>query len=107
MKIPKKIKVGGIEYQIRKMKKRQVDEIDGEYIPVADGRVNIDKQFIEFLFDPDIKQDYKEFIFFHELTHLLFYYAWTGKTKSWKDETEVNNFAFLLYQVLKDNNLLR
>ena len=70
----------------------------------CDGKTIIDNQKIYFKFDKGVGKEYKELIFFHELVHLLFYYTGTGE---WDNEKEVHSFTSFLYQVLKDNNLLK
>ena len=100
MKIPKTIKVGGIVYKVS-FPKRMKSE-DGKYY--SDGKVDISEQWIKFAFDKKVGKEYKELIFFHELIHLLFYYSGTGE---WDNDKEVHSFASMLYQVLKDNNLLK
>ena len=103
MKFPKEIKIGGIKYKISfpKSKKTMQSEDESYY---SDGKVDIANQWIKFSFDEKIGKEYKEMVFFHELTHLLFYYTGTGE---WGNEKEVHSFASVLYQVLKDNKLLK
>lgn len=100
MKIPKQVKIGGLNYKITHHKKLKAVDGGG----YADGKTHIDGQTMKFAFDKQTGKEYKEMIFFHELTHLLFYYTGTGE---WDNEKEVQGFASVLYQVLKDNNLLK
>lgn len=103
MKIPKTIKIGGIDYKVLypKNKKEMKGKI-GDYY--SDGKVDIEKQWIKFKFNKGAGKEYKEMVFFHELTHLLFYYTGTG---DWDNEREVHSFASTLYQALKDNQLIK
>ena len=78
MKIPKKIKIGGLTYVIEKG--QDMKDKDGDSV---DGRCHIESQKIEFEFYTKSNQEYKELIFWHELTHLLFYYSGIGEHKSW------------------------
>lgn len=98
MNIPDKIQIGGLTYKIKQFKQAHLEDEDGNEV---DGRVIIEKQEIEFSFKPNNKKEYIELIFWHELTHLLFYYAGTGNSESWNNEQEVHSFSVLLYQVLK------
>ena len=106
MNIPKELKIGGVVYKISYPKNKKEmegkDSNDGEFY-YADGKTDIGKQWIKFAFEKGIGKEYKEFVFFHELTHLLFY--WTG-TGQWDNEREVQGFSAMLYQVLKENGLL-
>ena len=96
----KKIKIGGITYKVSFLKRLMESEDDNSF---TDGKVNIDDQWMKFCFLKGTGKEYKEMIFFHELTHLLFYYTGTG---DFNNEREVHSFASVLYQVLKDNKII-
>ena len=97
MKIPKTISIGGIPYDIKSHDRKLTDSKGWQ----VDGKAHIEEQFIELSFNKLDKKDYKDLVFLHELTHLLFYYAGTGKSKLWANEQEVHNFSVLLHQVIK------
>jgi hypothetical protein len=105
MKIPNKIKIAGITYTISNKKNLYHEDVDKKYH--LDGLTDIDSQNIFFDFAKEAGEEYKELHFFHELTHLLFYYSGIGKSKLWDNEQDVHNFSVLLHQVLRDNNLLK
>ncbi len=100
MKLPNRIKIAGLTYNISINKKAIYDEDNNQ----VDGRVLIDNQEILFSFCKNAGDDYKSLIFIHELTHLLFYYSGIGN-EMWRNERDVHNFSVLLHQVLKDNKI--
>ena len=101
MKFPKTIKIGGTKYKVIFPKKKMRSKDENYY---SDGKVDIEKQWVKFSFDRGTGKEYREMTFFHELTHLLFYYTGTGE---WDNEKEVHSFASVLYQTLKDSKLLK
>jgi hypothetical protein len=95
MKIPTKVKIAGITYKIKHIKMSDFD-----------GKCLIDPQEIIFDILPKAGKEYRELIFLHEITHLLFYYSGLGNSTLWKKEHEVHKFSVLLHQFLKDNNII-
>ena len=92
MKIPPKLKVLGIDYEVRRP---EVVECDGD---VAIGMHSGKDGFIAI--KRDLTPTMAEATFFHEIVHAVN----IGDTLS---EEQVEQIARGLYQVLKDNNLLR
>ena len=92
MKIPPKLKVLGIDYEVRRP---EVVECEGE---VAIGMHSGKDGFIAI--KRDLTPTMAEATFFHEIVHAVN----IGDTLS---EEQVEQIARGLYQVLKDNNLLR
>lgn len=93
MKIPKKLKVGGLVYKIK-----EVDVVDGStenwgYCNRKDLIIEIRK---------DMAKERKEETFLHELLH-----ACDHQGDFFVSIETLNNFNYILYQVLKDNNLLK
>lgn len=90
MRIPKQIKVGGHIIKIDMAKKL---EVCGEFIR----RKNL------LRLDVDLPQSQKEVTFFHELFHAINVQFGESNT----EHALLDSFAEQLYQVLKDNKLLR
>lgn len=89
MKIPKRLKIGGHIYDVV-----ELDEVskDGN----TAGECEIDK--LEIRLRKGQKQTAKEATLFHEIIHAL----------NWEfEEKEVEFLAQAIYQVLKDNKLLK
>jgi len=63
----------------------------------CDGMAIYQDQLIEI--SKNIKGDYKEFVFFHELTHHILNQM--GEVKLRSDEKFVNQFAAFLHQAIK------
>lgn len=94
MKIPKKIKVAGINYQV---KETDLVVINGstDYV----GSINQARAEIEVL--NSLSKTRKEQTLVHEILHACFYEAGFDE----HDEDVVNRVSVVLYQVLKDNDL--
>ena len=88
MKIPKSLKIGG---QIVEVRLVSGDELDGD-----SGATLFDKNLIKV--SKDIPQTQKEETLFHEIIHMI---------NNELHEVEVEFLAHDLYQVLKDNKLLK
>lgn len=89
MKIPKKIKVGGITYKVK-----NVDIITAG--TGVCGSCNYDNSTIELL--KKHKRQAKEQTFIHELLHAIFYHC-----NIEQDEHKIELLAQALYMVIKDN----
>lgn len=87
MKIPAKIKVGGLWFDVKQVPS---DEVDDDY-----GTASSSKQTIKL--NKELPQDVKELTFLHEILHCI-----NGEM----EEKEVEFIAFGLFQVLKDNKLI-
>ncbi|WP_257008447.1 hypothetical protein [Shouchella clausii] len=94
MKIPEKIKVAGVVYDVIK---RPFIEIDSNRN--YQGACTYQDTEISIL--DDLSDERKEDVFFHELTHAIFYEA--GYEEA--DEEMVNRIGKVLHQVFKDNDL--
>ena len=95
MKIPKKLKICGLDYTIVLLKDLHLDEgLAGQH----DG----DKQIIR-LQNRGYHSQAIEQNFFHEVTHAINSNYLNGKL----DEDIVDSISNGIYQVLKDNRLLR
>ena len=90
MEIPKKLKIGT---QIVKITQKPLSEIDSE---CNGGWARWEHN--EMIIANDIPQDRKEYLFFHELLHFLNIHF---------TEKETTFLAEALYQVLRDNKLLK
>lgn len=96
MKIPDKIKIGGIEYKIEFTKEIDDSIHKSEYI----GRVLFRKNKILILDSYPIEKKFR--VMLHEIIHVL--------DEDFKMEMSEENLCRLeagLYQVLKDNKLLK
>ena len=88
--LPNKVKIGGIEYEIR--------EEDGmEMKHDALGQIFYSKGHIQL--EKDMPDDRKEQILIHEILHGIFYEA--GYLE--QEEEMITRVGTVLYQVLKDN----
>ena len=90
--IPKKVKVAGIDYEVK--------EVEGilERFNVL-GQINYHKGVIEL--DNSLCQTRKEQTFVHELLHACFREAGYEE----QEEEMIDRVSSVLYQVLKDNKL--
>ena len=96
MKIPDKIKIGGIEYKIEFIDEIKDDIHTSEYIV----RVLFREQKIKILNSYPIEKKFR--VMLHEIIHVL--------DEDYKMEINEENLCRLeagLYQVLNDNNLLK
>lgn len=99
MKIPKKMRIGGLEWTIKFDKDVAAQ---GEIF----GSTHFDTQLI--FIDPRAPKDKQEQTFVHELLHVINYQWGIAKRMNDKDEEElVNAQAFGLYAALKENGLLK
>jgi len=86
MKIPKKVKIKGIEFDIKF--EDLGDRVFGEFIELPP----------EIRINKNASKDYQEMTLFHEILHIL---------RSDTKEQWAKEFAWDLWLVLKDNNLLK
>lgn len=89
--VPQKIKVAGINYDVR-----EAEGILERFSTL--GQINYNKGIIEL--DSSLCQTRKEQTFVHELLHACFKEAGYGEY----DEEVIERVANVLYQVLKDNH---
>lgn len=95
MKIPNKLNIFGIEYSVN-----NVSEMEGGDFLGKSWTKNC-----EIKIDKNLKQDRYEKVFFHELIHLILDEG--SFCDESKNEQLVDCLANGLYQVLKNNNLLK
>lgn len=89
MKIPKKIKIGGMIYKIKQVDKLCEDELTHGYQYQAEQIIQLKKS---------LSKGYKEKVLIHEIVHALFdFLMWE------QDEKRVETLAQALYMVIKDN----
>lgn len=101
MKIPKKLKIGGFIWSVEESEKVSNE---GEVF----GSTHFKKQRI--FIDPSETQQKKEHTLIHEILHAIWWQ--TGLNNRYKDKKEMEEeiiqaVAHGLYQVLKDNSLLK
>ena len=91
--IPKKFQLGGITINVNKVEKitDQTNECDGMAFYA--------KSLIEIRDDKDFSNDYKEYVFFHELVHHIFGSMEENDLR--KDEKIVSQFATFLHQAIR------
>jgi hypothetical protein len=90
--IPEKVKVAGIEYEIK-----EVEGILERFNTL--GQINYNKGIIEL--DSSLCQSRKEQTFVHELLHACFREAGYEE----QEEEMIDRVSTVLYQVIKDNKL--
>ena len=96
MRIPKTIKIGGIEYSIELVEEAK-DEVNGaEYI----GRVLFKENKIKILSSYSEEKQYRTLL--HEIIHVL-----DEDLKVGLEEKDICRLEVGLYQVLNDNKLLK
>lgn len=88
MKIPSKIKIGGIMYDVKFVND---DEIDARFAEIDYPTDTISIKKI-------LSQNQKEAAFFHEMLHAI---------NSKMNESTIEFMAQMIYQVMKDNHLLK
>lgn len=87
--IPERVKVAGIDYEIREEKLEE----DYNYL----GQILYNRGIIKI--SKELSQDRKEQVFVHELTHAIYNEAGFEE----QDEDVINRVSMILYQVLKNN----
>ena len=104
MKIPKKLKIGGHDFDV--ILKKPTDK--------EKGYNNWGKTFFannEMMIDNDLSQSRQEEVFLHEILHCCFEMSGLNKElddkKQKSEEDIICNLTAILYQILKDNNLLK
>jgi len=93
LKIPKKIKIGGLVYDIVK-----VDEITVQDTPVA-GSISPSRQEIQL--ETGYKDNFSDTVFLHEILHGIAYH--TGRMDLFEDESIIDCFANGLTALINDN----
>jgi len=93
LKIPSKFQLGGSTITVDKVK-----QITGEGLE-CDGMAFYCKSKIELKEDETFSNDYKEWVFFHELVHHIF--GAMDETELRKNEKIVSQFATFLHQAIK------
>lgn len=93
--IPSKIKISGIEYEVRCDKDTEL--ICGN----ADGEARYTN--CQIVLKSTLEGDYKNYVFMHELVHCMFNSI--GRSDLRCDEQLTDAMAHALYQVLKDNDI--
>lgn len=89
MKIPKKVKVGGLIYKVKEVKRLCNNKRTEGYQYQSGQMIKLKKS---------LPKEYKEKTFIHELIHAMFdFLMWEH------DETTVESLAQVLYMVIKDN----
>jgi|ERR1035437_1797103 hypothetical protein len=101
MKIPNKLKIGGFEWEIKENKEVA---FEGNCF----GSTHLPSQRIYI--DPDSTMQKKEQTLIHEILHALWWQ--TGLTERYKKTPEIQEeiiqaLGHGMYQVLKDNDLLK
>lgn len=93
MKIPKRVKIGGITYKVK-----EVDQINrlNNYDSKTVGLWKIENATIYI--DKHLEQQIKEKFFLHELFHAIFEHC-----NIEQDENKVDLLSTALYMVVKDN----
>ena len=95
MIIPKKIKIGNLTYIIKISNKREEQDVMGStYIKTQD-----------IIISRNIKREKQEETFFHEIIHAIL--EDMRERELGDNEKFVHGMARILYQSLKDSNLLR
>ena len=99
IKVPKKVRIGGIDYTVNY--KRNIT--DGFY--VCDGMINCKDATIEL--DKEIKGSVREKeVILHEILHGIFYHFTVLKDGCANEEEIVNALSRGLLQVIEDNPIL-
>ena len=102
MKIPKKLKIGGLIWSVEENK-----DIANESDCFGSTHYRKQKIFLE----PDENQQKKEQVLLHEIAHVIFnqcgYSERMKDVQGVKEEELIKMFSCGFYQVLKDNNLLK
>lgn len=96
MKIPKKLNIGGIEYKIKIVK----DNSDGMHEAQYRGKVRFSEDEVDILESYSNESKFRTLL--HEIIHIL-----DDNYKLELNEEIIARLASGLYQVLKDNKLLK
>ncbi|WP_206460231.1 hypothetical protein [Anaerovorax sp. IOR16] len=93
MNIPKKVKIGGSEYVVEWVNRPCESNscVQGE-ISYTDTKIRIKN-------DEGFSQDYKDYIFIHEVLHGLMFHAGLDQD----DETVIRTLSFAIHAFIKDN----
>lgn len=93
MKIPESVKIGGLTYKIVHTDRPNKGDIEVE------GEIYYDAGEIDIRINGQASNDFKEYVFLHEIVHGIFYSM--GLDQS--DEDKVDRFAKGLHAFIKDN----
>ena len=91
--IPKQLQLGGTTILVKNVDK--CSETTNE----TDGQALYGKSLIELKKSYEWSQDYKDWVFFHELVHHIFYHMCEDDLR--KNENIVSRFATFLQQAIK------
>lgn len=97
MKIPNKVKINGIDYEVKKIKIGEVPPLMKNH---ADGQTSYSECIIYL--DNELNEQRMFQIFLHEIIHTI---EWANNLDS--SEDYIQSMSSGLYQVLKDNKLLK
>jgi len=97
MKIPNKVKINGIDYEVKRVK---IDEVPPLMKNHADGQTSYDKCIIYL--DIALNKQRMFQVFLHEIIHAI---EWANDLGS--SESYIQSMSSGLYQVLKDNKFLK
>jgi hypothetical protein len=105
MKIPNKVKIAGFTWTVEK-------NVDVQRDVTREGNCYGSTHHVsqKIFVDPDITEQKTEHTFIHEVLHAIWFHYGLSKNKSFtpdQEELVVDSLSNGLYQVLKDNNLLK
>lgn len=93
MKIPKKVKVGGITYKVKEVNSiNRINEVDGKTVGLWEPAKSV------IYLDKNLEKQAKEKFYLHELFHAIFEHC---NIEQAEDKVELLSTA--LYMVIKDN----
>jgi Zn-dependent peptidase ImmA (M78 family) len=96
LKIPKKVQLGGLTYEIKEVDHNGHELIEGTTI----GHIYYDKQLI--VYSDQLKPEKQAQVFFHELIHaILLAMSMTDKEDVTMDEDFIDSFASYLHQAME------
>ena len=97
MKIPKRVKIGAHTYKVLFR-----DDLDDENFGVCRPRK------LSMFIDETVERTQQEETFIHEILHAIFKQEGMSSPLSYeKEESQVQRLGHALYQVLKENNMLK
>jgi len=99
MKIPKKIRISGIDYKIRIEKVGKIPPLMKNH---ADGQS--DYESCEIYLDSKLDRQRMFQVLLHEILHII---EWNSGWDNGLSECQIVGISNSLYQILKDNKLLK
>lgn len=95
MKIPKKVKIGGVTYvvEFRKNDTDTMGVLNLGQLHYHHGKLSIDE---------NMPKDIQEQVFLHEVTHGML--RMMGRKDLNEDEYFVDGLSYILHQIMRDNN---